>query len=86
VESIIKNDLTSKLKYLKLDLNNIPKYLYDFKPLGFNLSRLNSDKDHKVFRFVPIEKIEILLTPCLRSDSVREKYSKAEPLGKYLAR
>ena len=80
-----KNDLTQKLNYLGLDLQNIPDFLYDFKPLNFNLSRLNNDKDHKVFRFVPINKIDILITPCLRSDSVREKYSKAFPLGSYLA-
>ena len=81
----LKNDLTSKLKYLGLDLKNIPEYLYDFHPLEFNVSRLNNDRDHQVFRFVPIDKIEILLTPCLRSDSVRDKYSNSLPLGKYLS-
>ena len=80
----MKKDLTSKLKYLGLDMDNIPDVLYDFHALNFNVSRLNNDKDHKIFKFVPIEKIEILLTPCLRSDTVREKYSKAAPLGKYL--
>ncbi len=85
MEKAIKTDLIQKLDYLGLDLENIPEYLYDFKPLNFNLSRLNNDKDHKVFRFVPINKIDILLTPCLRSDPVREKYSKAFPLGSYLA-
>ena len=81
----LKNDLASKLKYLELDLKKIPECLYDFNPLEFNVSRLNNDKDHKVFRFVPIDKIEILLTPCLRSDSVREKYMNSLPLGKYLS-
>ena len=81
----LKNELTSKLKYLELDLNNIPEYLYDFHPLEFNVSRLNNDKDHRIFRFVPIDKIEILLTPCLRSDSIIDKYNKSLPLGKYLA-
>ena len=85
VDKAINNDLTQKLEYLGLDLENIPGFLYDFKPLNFNLSRLNNDKDHKIFRFVPISKIDILITPCLRSDSVREKYSKAFPLGSYLA-
>lgn len=80
----LKNELTSKLDYLGLDLNNIPSCLFDFHPLEFNVSRLNNDKDHKIFKFIPIDKIEILLTPCLRSDSVREKYSKSLPLGKYL--
>ena len=80
----IKRDLMSKLDYLGLDLENINDVLYDFNSLNFNVSRLNNDKDHKVFRFIPIDKIEILLTPSLRSDSVREKYSKAEPLRNYL--
>ena len=85
MDKAIKSDLIQKLDYLGLDLENIPEFLYDFEPLNFNLSRLNNDKDHKVFRFVPINKIDILITPCLRSDSVREKYSKAFPLGSYLA-
>ncbi len=85
MDKAIKSDLKQKLDYLDLDLENIPEFLFDFKPLNFNLSRLNNDKDHKVFRFVPINKIDILITPCLRSDSVREKYSKAFPLGSYLA-
>ena len=80
----VKSDLSRKLNYLGLDLENIPGFLYDFKPLEFNLSRLNNDKDHKIFKFVPIDKIDILITPCLRSDTVREKYSKAAPLGTYL--
>ena len=57
-------DLTEKLKFLGLDLENIPEYLKDFTPLNFNISRMNNDKDHKVYRYVPIDKIEILLTPC----------------------
>lgn len=85
MDKAIKSDLIQKLDYLGLDLENIPEFLYDFEPLNFNLSRLNNDKDHKVFRFVPINKIDILITPCLRSDPVREKYSKAFPLGSYLA-
>jgi len=80
----LKSDLTSKLKYLGLDLKDIPECLYDFHPLEFSCSRLSNDKDHKVFRFIPVDKIEILLTPCLRSDPVRDKYSKSLPLGKYL--
>ncbi len=84
MKNTLKSDLTSKLEYLGLDLDNIPEVLYGFNPLNFNVSRLNNDKDHKVFRFVPIDKIEILLTPTLRSDTVREKYSKALPLNQYL--
>ena len=77
-------DLTNKLQFLGLDLENIPEYLKDFSPLNFNTSRLNNDKDHRVYRFVPIDKIEILITPCLRSDDIKKKYTEAVPLGKFL--
>lgn len=77
-------DLTNKLEFLGLNLENIPEYLKDFSPLNFNTSRLNNDKDHRVYRFVPIDKIEILITPCLRGDDIKKKYSEAVPLGKFL--
>ena len=77
-------DLIEKLKFLNLDLENIPDYLKDFTPLNFNISRLNNDRDHRVYRYVPVNKIEILFTPCLRGDNIRDKYSKAIPLGKFL--
>ncbi len=80
----INEDLITKLKYIKLDLENIPECLNEFNALNFNVSRLNNDKDHRVFKFIPIDKIEILLTPCLRGDSLKEKYSKAVPLYKFL--
>ena len=77
-------DLAEKLKFLGLDLENIPEYLKEFSPLNFNISRMNNDKDHRVYRYVPVDKIEILFTPCLRTDSINDKYSKALPLGKFL--
>ena len=76
-------DLTTKLDFLGLDLEEIPDYLRDFSPLNFNTSRLNNDKEHRVYRYVPIDKIEILITPCLRSDDIKKKYSEAVPLGKF---
>lgn len=84
MESITKGELQKKLDYLNLDLDDIPGELLDFKPLNFNVSRLNNDKDHRIFRFVPIDKIDILITPCLRTDPLKEKYSKALPLHKYI--
>ena len=84
MENITKEDIKSKLKYLKLDLENVPEFLKNFEPLNYSVSRLNNDKDHRIFKFVPIDKIEILLTPCLRSDPLKEKYSKAMPICKYI--
>lgn len=84
MENIAKNDLQKKLDYLNLDLDNIPDDILDYKPLNFNVSRLNNDKDHRIFRFVPIDQIDILITPCLRTEPLKEKYAKAMPLYKYI--
>ncbi len=84
MEKISKGDLQKKLDYLNLDLDNIPGEIIDHEPLNFNVSRLNNDKDHRIFRFVPIDKIEILITPTLRTDPLKEKYAKAMPLHKYI--
>lgn len=84
MEKLTKEDIVTKLKYLDLDLENIPDFLNQFKLSNFNISRLNNDRDHRVFRYIPIDKIEILLTPCLRSDSIKKKYSEAVPLFRYI--
>ncbi len=84
VESTHKGEILEKLKYLNLDIDNVPEKLLSYEPLNFTTSRLNNDKNHKIFKFIPIDKIEILLTPCLRGDSVKDKYSKALPLNQYI--
>lgn len=84
MEKDTKEELLSKLEYLGLNTDEIPEYLKDFSPISFNLSRLNNnDRDHRVFQFVPIDKIQILLTPALRNDDIKDKYSKAVPLGRF---
>ena len=82
-EKYTEDDLLSKLKYLGINKEKIPEYLKDFSPISFNTTRLNNDKVHRVFQFVPIDKIQILLTPCLRGDDIKDKYSKAVPLGRF---
>jgi len=84
VENVTKSELLKKLKYLNLDLDDVPSEVTDYRPLNFSVSRLNNDKDHRVFRFVPIDKIDILITPCLRTDPLKDKYSQAVPLYKYI--
>ena len=35
MDKVTKGDLQKKLKYLKLDLENIPEQLTEYKPLSF---------------------------------------------------
>ena len=84
MDKVIKNDLINKLNYLGLDLDNIPECLKEYEPLNFNITRLNNDKDHRVFKYVPIDQIQILFTPSLRSDTIKQKYSNSLPLSEYI--
>ena len=84
MDKIIKDDLVNKLNYLGLDLDNIPECLKEYEPLNFNITRLNNDKDHRVFKYVPIDQIQILFTPSLRSDTIKQKYSNSLPLSEYI--
>lgn len=78
------DELQEKFELLGLNLNKLPKFIKDAVVPTFNISRLNNDKDLKVYKFVPISEIEILLTPHLRSDDIKKKYSEAMPLKNYL--
>ena len=66
---VVKDEIKSKLEYLGLDLDNISESLIKSFPLEFTISRLKDDKDLKVYKYIPIEDIEILLTPHNKSDN-----------------
>ena len=78
------NNFEDNLKFLGLDLEKIPKALFDFKPLEFTPSSAFNDNDHQVFRFVPVDQIYILITPRNRLDDIKDKYGEAKPISAYL--
>lgn len=77
-------ELQEELDFLGLDLEKLPKFIKDANVPSFHASRLNDDKDLKVYKFVPIDEIEILITPALRSDDVKKKYEESLPLKCFL--
>lgn len=79
-----KEDIKEKLNILGLDLENLPEFLTETKPIIFNPSRLNNDKELKVYKYVPIKDIEIYCTTAHRDDPIKEKYSKSMPLGRFI--
>lgn len=84
MKKIENDDLHENLDFLGLNLSKLPKFIKESTPPTFNTSRLNNDKDLKVYKYVPINQIEILLTPCLRSDNIKKKYTEAMPLKFFL--
>ena len=81
---ITKEEIISNLKYLGIKDGNFPDFLKENNPISFRTSRMQNDKNHKLFQYVPVDKIEVLLTPKRRNDTIQEKYSEAIPLSKFL--
>ena len=78
------NNLKEKLDYIGLKLEKIPKFLKEFQPLNFVSSPTMNDNEHKIFKYVPINEIEFLISPTNRLTDIKEKYNKAKPLAEYM--
>ena len=79
-----KDNITSNLEYLGLDLNNIPKFLTEYNDVDFKPSKTYEENTFKVYRYIDIKDIEILLTPKNRLNTITEKYLEANPINMYL--
>ena len=78
------NDIQEKLEYIGLDLNNIPEILLEKMDAEMKPARNYEEKHYKVYKYVPISKIKILLTQANRLNSIQEKCKMASPLYSYL--
>ena len=81
-EDILK--MQEKLDYIGLDIENIPEFLKEYKYLNFRPLKSYEENGYKIYKYIPISKIQIMLTPTNRLDYIEEKYSKASPLYSYL--
>lgn len=67
-------NIVNKLEYIGLDLNNIPSFLKEFEPLDYRPSKYNEEHVYKVYKYINIKDIQILLTPTNRLSYISEKY------------
>ena len=75
----MKNDV---LEYIGLDLDNIPKELINIEPIHF--SDFSNSNTYKVYEYVSVHDLEILVTPLDRTADLRERYKLAKPLYSYI--
>lgn len=78
------NEIESNLNYLNLDLNNIPEILLEKIESEMMPARNYEEKKYRVYKYVPISKIKILLTRANRLNTIQEKWKMAAPLHAYL--
>ena len=79
-----KNIILQNLNYIGLDLENIPQFLIDYQEVDFQPTKAYEQTDFKVYKYLPLKDIQILLTPTNRLNSMTEKYAKALPICEYL--
>lgn len=78
------NDIEKNLQFLDLDLNNIPEILLEKAHTEIKPARNYEEKKYRVYKYVPISKIRILLTKANRLNTLQEKAKKAASLRSYL--
>ena len=78
-----EKNLKQKLEYLNLDLDKIPEFLEIYQPLDYRVSNIGEERE-QIYRYVPINKIQILITPNTKNSDLRKRYNDSLPLYRYL--
>ena len=84
IKDVSSPEIEEKLKYIGLSLDNISPNLQEEQPLNYRVPRDYDENQYKQYRYIPVSKISILLTPTNRLDELEEKYRKATPLIAFL--
>ncbi len=83
-KEIAEDKLKEKLDYIGLNLEKIPKFLKEFTPFSFRPLKAYDDMGYKVYQYVDVTDIEILLTPTDRLTNLNEKYKLSSHISNYL--
>ena len=78
------NMLRDKVNYIGFELEEVPEFLKEFEPLNYRVPKVYDEITYKVYKYVNVKDIEILITPKDRLDELSEKYKLASPLFTYM--
>lgn len=76
--------LENNLEYIGLNLSKIPNFLKQYESLNFRPSKSYDETIYKVYKYINIKEIQILITPCDRLTDIKERYKLASPIVEYL--
>ena len=77
-------EIKEKLEKIGLDLKKVPKYLTEIEPIQYRVTKKYEQTSEKVYRYINIKDIDILITQSDRLDEMSLKYKKAKPLADYI--
>ena len=72
--------IEKNLEYIGLNLNKLPTFLKECENLNFRPSKAYDDTIYKVYKYINIKNIELLITPTDRLTDLKEKYKLSTPL------
>ena len=76
--------ILENLNYIGLNIKNIPDFLMNYKDVEYKPEKICEQTELKIYRYINLMDIQILLTPTSRTNNIVDKYSKAIPLCEYL--
>ncbi|MBE5812929.1 MAG: hypothetical protein E7314_04670 [Clostridiales bacterium] len=79
-----KQNKTFILEYLNLDLKKIPKTIINSDNIDIKSTEIKNEKNYKVYKYLPIKDIEILITNTRRLDEASKKIENMNDLSFYL--
>ena len=78
-------EIKEKLEEIGLDLKKIPKYLTEMEPISYRVTKKYEQiNNEKVYKYINVKDIDILITQSDRLDEMSLKYKKAKPLAEYI--
>lgn len=78
------NLLKNKISYIGFELEKVPEFLKNFTPLNYNVPKVYDETSYKVYKYVDVKNIDIMITPKDRLDELSERYATASPLFTYM--
>ena len=76
--------IEEKLKFIGLDLEKVPQSLLNVEKIKYKPLKTYEDNNYKIYKYVDVKNIEILITTVDRLDDLNDKLKKALPLAMYL--
>ena len=84
VEKETEKTFEENLKYIGLNLDKLPTFLKKYEGLNYRPSNSYEDAVYKVYKYVNIKEIEILITPENRLTDIKQRYKLSSPICEYL--
>jgi len=76
--------IKDKLEYIGLDLQDVPEFFKEFRPLEFRPLKLYAEDINNVYKYIDINDIQIMITNSNKAEDLKKRYKNADPVYFYM--